>query len=71
MECFSFLAGEKEGGGGQRAEAGGSVIGIGGDRVGERVFFRIWGTRRVFVRMREPKRAPVSLLFVLKSHNEV
>lgn len=62
MECFSFLAGEKEGGGGQRGEAGGSVIGIGRDRVGERVFFfSIWGTRRVFVRMRELKRAPVLL----------
>lgn len=38
MECFSFLAGEKEGGGGQRGEAGGSVIGTGRDRGGERVF---------------------------------
>lgn len=43
MECFSFLAGEKEGGGGQRGEAGGSVIGIGRDRVGERGFFLAFG----------------------------
>lgn len=40
----------------------GSVIGIRREGVGE-VFFRIWGTRRVFVTMREIKRAhmaPVS-----------
>lgn len=40
----------------------GGVIGI-GKCGGDFFFFRIWGTRRVFVRMREMKRAhmaPVS-----------
>lgn len=63
MECFSFLAEEK--GGCRWAEGRGrrECDRLWKGTCGGEGFFRIWGTRRVFVRMSETKRATVSPLF--------